>query len=259
LIPAVDANLRTRRILIIAGIGGLLISTELFAIRALNRSMDRFAEGMGSFFQSLGKGVDIVSAASKLARQSAPVAPVSGRFQWNWKDGQELNADQSLRHAKLTAPRKKVIADALAQQFRPMSSDFGIESDTELRKAALDTRIKLIDLNGDGVVEVVAQGMIGCGATGNCPFWILRKTKEGYELILDGEAQTFTIQRSASNGFRDIVLSRHGSYSSGDLAHYQFHKGVYEEMACFNYDWTALEGDKVRELKEPRITPTQCW
>jgi len=136
-----------------------------------------------------------------------------------------------------------------------MSSDFGIESVVELRKAALDTRIKLLDLNGDGVAEVAAQGMIGCGATGNCPFWVLRKTKEGYELILEGEAQTFTIQPSASNGFRDIVLSRHGSFSSGDLTLYQYKDGFYEEVGCYFYDWTVLEEDKVRELKEPRVTP----
>jgi hypothetical protein len=60
---------------------------------------------------------------------------------------------------------------------------------------------KMIDLNGDGLPEVVAQGMIGCGATGNCPFGVLRKAKQGYELILKGEAQTFTIQKSNSNGF----------------------------------------------------------
>jgi len=60
--------------LIIAGIGGLLISTELFAIHTLNQSMDEFAEGMGNLFQSLSKGVEIVSAASELARQSAPAS-----------------------------------------------------------------------------------------------------------------------------------------------------------------------------------------
>jgi len=46
--------------------------------------------------------------------------------------------------------------------------------------------------------------MVNCGATGNCPLWIFRKTKFAYELLLDGEAQTFTIQKSKINGFHDM-------------------------------------------------------
>jgi hypothetical protein len=243
---------RRRRILVIIGIGAFLISAELLVFRSLNRSLDKFAHGMGTLFQTLNLAVNFVSAASKLVPQHAPV---SGNFQWNWRNGEELKADQSLRNAKLADKRSKAIASAIADQIRPMMADLEIESETELQKATLDTRIRMIDLNGDGVPEVVAQGMVGCGATGNCPFWAFRNTKLGYVLLLDGEAQTFTIQTSRTNGFRDIVLSRHGSYSSGDLAHYQYHEGTYQQVGCYNYDWTVLEGENVRELKEPRITP----
>ena len=90
---------------------------------------------------------------------------------------------------------------------------------------------------------------------GNCPFWIFRKAKHAYELLLDGEAQTFTIQKSNTNGFPDIVLSDHGSSTSGGLALYRYKVNAYEEAGCYTYDWTLLEDDKVRELKEPRVTP----
>ena len=193
---------------------------------------------------------DFASAASQVSEQ----ASANAHFQWNWRDWQELTGEQSLRKAKLTDQRRKAIASAIADEIRPMMADLEIQSETELQKAALDTRVKMIDLNGDGVPEVVAQGMVNCGATGNCPFWVLRKMKRGYELILEGEAQTFTIQNSSSNGFRNIVLSRHGSASSGDLTLYQFKEGVYRDVSCYNYESAVLEGDKVRELKEPRIT-----
>ena len=137
----------------------------------------------------------------------------------------------------------------------PISSTGEITSEAELQQAVLDTRTALIDLNDDGVAEVVAQGMVDCGATGNCPFWIFRKTKLGYELLLDGEAQTFTIQNSKTNGFHDIVLSTHGSSSSGSLVDYHYDEGAYQQAGCYDYDWTVLEGDNVREVKEPRITP----
>ena len=128
-------------------------------------------------------------------------------FRWNWKDWQELWADQSLRKAKLAGRQKKAIASAIADEIRLMMSDLEIQSEPELQKAALDTRVKMIDLNGDGVPEVVAQGMVNCGATGNCPFWVSRKARSGYELLLEGEAQTFTIQTSrVPEGF--LLLGR---------------------------------------------------
>jgi hypothetical protein len=176
-------------------------------------------------------------------------------FHWDWKGWRELSPEQSLRKAKLAGQQKKAIASAIADEIRPMMSDLEIQSESELKKAALDTRVKMIDLNGDGVPEVVAQGMVNCGATGNCPFWVFRKARSGYGLLLEGEAQTFTIQTFRSNEFRDIVLARHGSYDSGDLAHYVYRKDSYHEVGCYDYSWTVPEGDKVRELKEPRITP----
>jgi len=204
-----------------------------------------------------------VSAVSQSEQQS-----VSTHFEWNWKDWRELSAEKSLRKAKITDKQRKAIAKAIADQLRaicfasesvcvtvPTSSTREITSEAELQQVVLDTRIALIDLNDDGVAELVAQGMVNCGATGNCPFWIFRKTKFGYELLLDGEAQTFTIQKSKTGAFHDVVLSTHGSSSSGSLVDYHYEEGVYKETGCYYYDWTVIENDKVRELKEPRITP----
>lgn len=200
--------------------------------------------------QRLDVAVGVVAGATKLVSQHALD---SRNFRWNWKDGQELKADESLRKAKLTNYRRKALADAIADEIRPMMADLEIASESELEKAALDTRIRMVDLNGDGVPEVVAQGMVSCGATGNCPFWVLRQSKLGYEVLLEGEAQRFTIQHSSHNGFRDIVLSTHGSYSSGGLTNYQYQGHAYKDVGCYYYDWTLL--DNIRELKEPQVTP----
>jgi hypothetical protein len=196
----------------------------------------------------------VVVGALLIARQT--VSNPDG-FHWDWRHSQELKADQSLRNAKLTKQSRNAIVRAIAGQIRPMMSDLEIKSETELKEKALDTRITLIDLNGDGTPEVVAQGMgvVFCGATGNCPFWVLRKSKAGYEVLLEGGAQTFTIQGSTTNGYHDIVLSTHGSASSGGLSIYQYQEGVYKDVGCYDYDWTVLEGEKIRELKEPLITP----
>src|SRR2546428_713617 len=93
-----DNRLRAR-ILVIVGIGVLLISSELLAVRSLNHFLDGFAHSMGTLIQRTAVVVDIVSAASKLTTHSAATNP---HFHWDWKDSQELKADQSLRNAKLT-------------------------------------------------------------------------------------------------------------------------------------------------------------
>ena len=187
--------------------------------------------------------------------QTRPQTSASQTFHWNWRDGQELTANQSLRNARLSPARRRAIANTIANQIRPMMADLEIATEAELQNAALDTRVASIDVDGDGIAEVVAQGMVNCGATGNCPFWIFRRSRSGYDLILEGEAQTFTIQRSRKTRFRDIVLSRHGSAAGGDLAVYEYSEGRYRQVACYGYDWEVLEGEKVRRLREPRLSP----
>jgi hypothetical protein len=176
-------------------------------------------------------------------------------FHWNWRDSQELNTDQSLCNAKLSRHEKKAIRRAIADQLRPLMFDLEIKSEDQQQKAALDTRIKMIDLNNDGIPEVVAQAMAGCSPTGNCMFWIFQKSPQGYWLLLKGEAQTFTIQPTATDGFRDVVLSRHGSATESGLTEYQYIDGIYRDVGCYDASWKVLEGDEERELKEPRITP----
>lgn len=195
-----------------------------------------------------------VPSSSKRQTVSSPE-----NFHWDWTKSRELKGDQSLRNANLAKHDRTAIAEAITDEIRPMMEDpvvkSEIESGADLRKKALDTRIALIDLNGDGIPEVIAQGMVACSADGNCPFWVFRKSKHGYDVILEGDAQTFTVQASSTNGFRDLVLSTHGSSSSGSLTAYHYRDGVYKDVGCYGYEWTVLEGDTVRELKEPRITP----
>jgi hypothetical protein len=130
-----------------------------------------------------------------------------------------------LRNAQLTHERRKEIASAISDQIRPLMADLEIESETALQKAALDTRVKMIDLNGDGVPEVVAQGMVNCSPTGNCPFWVFQKTVRGYKLLVESYGQTFTVQKTSTNGFRDIVVSMHSSAKESGLTNYRYKDG----------------------------------
>src|SRR5260370_8263305 len=117
--------LRSRRMLVIVVIGAFLISAELLAFRSLNHSLDKFAHSTGTLFQRLNVAVDVVSAASKLVPQHASG---SGSFRWNWRDSQELKADESLRNAKLTNNERKEMPDAVTDHILPIIPTIALDS-----------------------------------------------------------------------------------------------------------------------------------
>ena len=180
---------------------------------------------------------------------------IARNFHWNWREAKYLTAEQSLRTADVTNAERESLASAFANQLRPFMVDLDLASDEQLHDAALETRIEKLDLNGDGSAEVLAQGEPGCSPTGNCPFWVFQRTRNRYKLILDGFGQTFTIQHARTNGYLDIVIAMHGSATESTLKIYRYERGRYRRVDCMEAAWSVLEGEAVRELKEPRITP----
>jgi len=180
-------------------------------------------------------------------------------FQWDWRHAEALTSRQSLRHAKVASAERAAVARAIADQLKPDMGGLGGMTEPELEEVALDTPVKLVDLNGDGTPEVIAQGTPqdgGCSPTGNCRFWVFQKAGRDYRLLFYREAiQSFTLQPSRSGGFSDIVLRRHGSAAQSTLWLLQYRDGKYQEAGCYDANWSALEGDTVHELKEPRLTP----
>jgi len=118
---------------------------------------------------------------------------------------------------------------------------------------AAEIPIKLVDLNGDGKPEVVAQaaGKYGCSPTGNCAFWVLQRGSSGYSVLLDSEAQIFRIQSNTTNRFRDIVLSRHSSAFESEVIEYKFEGTSYVGDACYDFLWGT--GDQT--FKQSHVTP----
>jgi hypothetical protein len=182
-------------------------------------------------------------------------------IQWDWRHSEALTFKQSLRHAKVTGTERAAIARAIANQLKPELGGLGGECEQELEDNALDTPVKLVDLNGDGTPEVVAQGTPedgGCSPTGNCRFWIFQKSDYEYKLLFYQEAiQSFTIQRSRTNGFSDIVISTHGSADQSGIRLLRYSEGRYDYAGCWGAYWYVMEGDTRHELKEPRLIPCE--
>lgn len=191
-------------------------------------------------------GLFVVASVVALCQ---PQANDAHEFRWNWREAETADSTVAIVPG-ITAQERASLRNALAKQF---------EGDPQAEKQAGETRIKLVDLNGDGVSEVIAQavGNVNCSPTGNCLFRAFQKTAFGYKAILEkGAVQSFTIQSTRTNGYLDLVLGMHGSATEQTLYLYQFRQGKYQRTACYEANWEYLDkNDEIHELKEPRITP----
>lgn len=178
-------------------------------------------------------------------------------FHWNSHNWQELSWKQSIGRSNLSPKLKADLIETIVEQMREDSNE--PLSEPKARSVAAETRIEFVDLTGHGRNEAIAQaGGEGsdCSPTGNCPFWVLHRERDGYHVILDADsAQTFTIQPNRTRGYNDIVVGMHGSAFESMLTLYKYNGSSYEDVACYNATWQVIDKDgNAQYLKEPRIT-----
>jgi len=175
---------------------------------------------------------------------------------WNWRSTEELGSKQNLsENQQFSSEERKALADALTRQLRAQNSS---SSDEELRSLAMKSRVRYTDLNDDGKPEVIVQSadVTTCSPTGNCQFWVLRKVKNQYSVLLDETAQAFTVQPGSTNSFHDLVLTLHGSAFASDGKLLRFDGRGYTLVESFAIEWYSRdqEGAFDRRLPEPKIT-----
>lgn len=186
-------------------------------------------------------------------------------FYWSRRKAEEIPVHQNIaRSTELTPEEKQKLGSALVAEIRPYMRDMQISSEKELLGVVARTRVKLVDLNNDGTPEVLAHAFgweEGCGSTGNCPFWVFRKTENGFKKLLDtrgpdgvGGMEFFTISDKSTNGFRDIVLASSESGGERSLLVYRFRKIAYAESECYTAAYINTKGGQFRQLKVPEIS-----
>lgn len=138
--------------------------------------------------------------------------------------------------------------------------DTDMASADQARQAALNAEIKMIRLKPDekDPRDVVATVRGFCTADGNCPLWFFRKTSHGYRLLIFSIGQSFNIQKTTTNGFKDLVVNMHSSATDEWLKFYRYARDHYRRVACYDADWAPLKNGVVLHLKEPRITSSPC-
>jgi hypothetical protein len=191
----------------------------------------------------------LIMAVVSSAAQTTPTHRTQ-KFQWGQGEPQEL--DTALADYKnIGAGDRAALLHALAREFSHYPTP---PTPIERAEGAL---VKFVDLNGDGIPEVIAQpiGNI-CGAA-NCPLDVFQKTGTNYRVILEkGAAQAVTTQETKTNGYLDVIVGMHGSATEQELFVYQFRQGRYWRTHCFDASFTYVDKDgEVHELEGARITP----
>jgi hypothetical protein len=182
-------------------------------------------------------------------------------FRWSQRNAHELNYSQTIGTSKeLDVSERASLTEAIAAQIRPFKADLDIDTESELQRIAIKTRVMFTDLNSDGIDEILAQAAdfkAGCGATGNCPFWVFQKTSAGLRKVLDtrgqdgvGGIQVITISANRTNGFKDLVLGTHDSVAERTLLVYRYNQEEYKNSECYKATWI---GPNLSELKNPAI------
>jgi hypothetical protein len=185
--------------------------------------------------------------------------PHKASFDWLFEGTQWLDEKDQIKAIKdLTLKERKALIEAISVLIRPGSKIGSATSEKKLLNDVNATRVKLVDLNGDGIPEVIAQGYgeESCSPTGNCDFWVFMRSGNGYKLILETDTvQTFAIISKRTNGFNDLILRQHGSAYESVALVYRFADGKYRLGPCYNVNFERLVGGEVQELEEPDITP----
>lgn len=197
---------------------------------------------------------------------AAHALPRRQRFVWDWRHAQELDYERTLaKSTALTAADKAALRLAIVRLVPKDASTYLGKSRTSVLKELFESlRVLTVDLNEDGVAEVIVQPSdpgYWCGATGNCTFWIFQKINGRFEPILDsrlgngnGAVETFNILPEKTLGYSDLVLGTHDSASEKSLFVYRFDGRKYQPHECYDADWQVSDGKEIGYSEEPTIT-----
>ena len=187
----------------------------------------------------------VLSAAQRAPNHRTP--------KFRWGQGQPLDLHKTLAdYNNVSTEDRTALLHAVAREFRDYPTP------PSPMERAERTLVEFIDLNGDGVPEVMAQPIgDNCGAAANCPLYVFQKTGTNYRVILEkGPAQYVTVQRTQTHGYLDVVVGMHRSATEEGLYVYQFNAGRYRRKHCYNEFLTEIGKDgEEHELEKPRITP----
>jgi hypothetical protein len=161
-----------------------------------------------------------------------------------------------LGKAHLPKSEKDAIVALVFKDIAPqrcVSPERSLEQEIDtirIARAALHT-------NAPEHLLVQASDACHCGGTGNCGFWVLERRGKGFRALLETEmVQQFSVERSRSNGYLDIMTSSHDSASLQGLVLYKFDGKKYRAADCASVEYEVKEDGNA--AGPPRLTRMKC-
>lgn len=135
------------------------------------------------------------------------------------------------------------------------------EADAKTNCADFLSLQQTIDLNNDGMKEIIIKRKNIC-ANGECDnIWILEKQKNGQlNIILDDMATSVEIKKTQTNGYLDFVTGfRSPLGDSYGFTFYKFDGEQYSMRSCWEEVYSITDRNGVlRKLKKPRKHYLHC-
>ena len=132
-------------------------------------------------------------------------------------------------------------------------------ANSELLQLSKLTAVKLFDVTGDGVPEVIAEGSNTesgmCSPTGNCPWWVFGKQGYRYIPLLESFGNGLSTDCSRKGRQCDISVFMHGSATEFGIKVYRFTDTKYAKVAEYSVAWPLDENG--RTARQPTITKDQ--
>ena len=159
-----------------------------------------------------------------------------------------------LAKARLSKQDRKAVADLVLGRYPSncVRPGYSMEGEIDLIGVAWASLAA-----GERELFVQASDQCNCGATGNCGFWILRKTTNGFAVLLETNmVQRFSVEKTSSNGYKDVVTASHDSAAMSGVTLYKFDGKQYQKNACGEIEYELQEDGHF--AKTPKITAAEC-
>jgi len=175
------------------------------------------------------------------------------QFHWQWQKMEEDSFWQRpiVRQIKNISTMQAIV-DAEVKSMRADKEFFGDTMDAELWDLAANESYEWVDLDGDGIPELITGGfgVDQCGGTGNCILQVFRHHGKSFELLLYSREESMMIDRSGPKPL--LILYVHESLSEGNLEVYNFPRnGNAKLVHSYGVTW----GDFTHAFRNPHLEP----
>jgi hypothetical protein len=164
-----------------------------------------------------------------------------------------LTQRDQIRYSKLPKGDLNEIIAALVKRVK--QEDCSEDWKKPLRNEVRTYRVEKVSLSPESQGQFIVHGWgpCACSATGNCTAWVLERRGNNFRTLLaDGGFNGYSVEDSATNGYKDLIFSSHDSASSQVIDVYRFDGRKYQRYQC--YLVSSWAHGRPHKLKRPDIT-----